>query len=146
MTVKFSGIAPTRKMLQKIEKHISSPGPLEKIADEGIEIIREKTSKGLDYKHRKFEPYSKFYAQKKGSSLVNLKVTGKLLDKIRRKVMKVGHVKIYITAARAVIGAIHSQGIGKMPKREFFNINKSNIAKLAKKYYDDPLMIIMKRK
>jgi len=146
MTVKLSGIAPTRKMLQDIERFISSTKPMKEITDDAIDIIKDKTESGLDYMHRRFEPYSSAYAKKKGRSKVNLRVTGQMLGSIVRKIINAYHGRIFIRGRRAVVGAVHNKGTRKMPQREFMNLSKSAIAKLAKKHYDDKLMKIMGRR
>ena len=146
MSVKVSGVVPVRKMLNDLEKFLASPKPMENITEGAIEIIKDKTAKGLNYAHRKFEPYSKTYAKKKGGSKVNLMVTGKMLGDITNKVINPHHGMIFVKGDSAVIAAVHNQGIGKMPQREFFEINKSNRAELTKKHYDDPIMKILKRR
>ena len=112
MTVKISGIVQTRQLLNNVEKFLESHKPMEDITDEAIEIIRDKTESGVDYMGRRFRKYSQAYAKKKGS-FVNLKVTGKMLSDIVRKIINAHHGKIFIRGAMAVIGAVHSQGTRK---------------------------------
>ena len=146
MTVKATGIIATRRVLTNIEKFLASPKPIKAYCEGAIEIIQDKTEKGVDYKHRKFESYSQAYAKRKGSSFVNLEVTGRMLSSIIFKVLNPGHAKIFISGGRAIVGGVHSQGTRKMPQREFMNISDSTDKKLGKKHFDDPMIKIIGRK
>ena len=144
MTVEVSGLIPTKKMLQEISEFLESKKPMEGMVEDGKELVLEKTAKGFDYKHRKFHPYSPAYAKRKKSKTVNLRVTGDMLNSLRTEVFSHEHGQIKITN-KEIIAYIHHTGTGKMPQREFMNINKSNITKLQKKHFDDPIMKILGR-
>ncbi|HDR68000.1 MAG TPA: hypothetical protein ENN61_02995 [Bacteroidaceae bacterium] len=118
--------------------------PMEGMVEDGKELVLEKTAKGYDYKHRKFTPYSKRYAKRKGSKLVNMRLSGDMLESIITEVISHDHGRIKVTN-KEVIANVHNTGTGKQPQREFMNINKSNLAKLQKKHLDDPIMKILGR-
>ena len=161
MTVKITGAVPTAKMLEKIKDHITSTKPIEGIVKEGQEEIKAKTKKFRDYKNRRFEEYSEAYAKKKGVGRANvdLDLSGEMLRSMDGKVKSPHKGLIFIPneghpharLRKDMLADIHNAGriAGKkgrfMPKREFFNLNKTFIKKMKKKYFDDPILRIIRR-
>lgn len=154
MTVKIKGFRTTRKMLKDVELFLKSKEPMKNITEAVVEVIQDKTAKAKDYKNIGFEPYSPAYAKKKKTTHVDLRLSGTMLDSMKTKVISANHGRVFIkpagypkTKAKAdMIANIHTTGTGKQPQREFMNISKSALAKINRKYYDNPIMKILKRR
>ncbi len=101
LSMKTTGIDAVRKKFQELHKFLESQEPMQKTVDEVKETILEKTLRGLDYSGRRFEPYSKEYAdrrRKKGlSTKPNLRVTGEMLDSIKAEVISPTQGKVSVT-------------------------------------------------
>jgi phage gpG-like protein len=120
----------------------------DKIGGIAVDLVQKRTASGRDIKDQSFKPYSKAYAEKKGSHFVNLTVSGKMLDSIRKQSFR-NKVRIYFlkrTRAGAKVSnydlaRIHQFGAragrkhnAKIPQREFMGLSKSDLIKLAAKF------------
>lgn len=154
MAIEVRGIRENGLLFRAIEDFLTSRKPMEKIVKAIADTIDDRTSKGKDYLNRKFEPYSEAYKKRKGSSQVDLRLSGKMLDAMKTKVISAKEGKVYIearsyggkTKAKTdMIAQIHTTGTGKQPRREFMNISKSMERKIIKEHYDDPLLVFARR-
>jgi len=142
-SIKVTGIQEAIEQFKDIREFLKSTKPMEGIVQDIKETILEKTSQGHDYMNRRFKPYSKAYAKRKGKTRVDLRDTGDMLDSIRTEVISPKHGRVMVTNKR-LIAQFHNTGTRKMAQREFMNLSKSAKAKLVKKHYDDPLLELAK--
>ena len=146
MSVEIKGIDEAIAPFKNIEAFLSSKKPMQGFCDGARERILDKTARAQDYRSRKFKPYSKAYAKKKGSKHVNLRVTGRMLDAIKSLAISPEHGKVWVQPRSHgklnadMLAQIHSTGTGKQPQREFMNISAAGIGELVKKHYNDPIM------
>jgi hypothetical protein len=148
-TINISGLDAVRKRFKAVNDFFNSKVPVQSIVSEIKEGILTKTAQGHDYMGRNFKPYSKAYAKKKGSSRVDLRVTGEMMDTVDTEVTDPRHGRVFIRGDRALIAQFHNKGgprPGRPPQREFFNVSKSAIQNLAKKHIDDPIMKLLGRR
>jgi len=96
-----------------------------------LDIIRTKTSKGIDFRDRPFLPYSQGYLKKLNkegkSTKVDLFYSGRMLGALTpsgRTIKKTGTNKISVNFSNAQMRqrAVFNQVLGKN-KREFFGFN-----------------------
>ena len=156
MSVKIMGIDTVRRELAELESLLASPKPIAGFVEDAKTEILVKTALGKDFKNRSFESYSTGYAKrKKGMTATgrpNLKVTGTMLGAITTRVESPTHAVIDVApdaegggANAQMLAQIHNTGTGKQPTREFMNLNNSQVAKLKKKHWDDPILAIVRR-
>jgi len=144
--ISVSGITETLRKLREVENLLNSPEPMSHIVADVREAILDKTSRGLDYMGRRFTPYSKAYARRKGSKNVDLRASGEMMDSIKATVVSPQRGEVVVTSAgRQVIANIHNTGTGKQPRREFMNMSNSAVRALVKKHIDDKVLEIAKR-
>ena len=125
------------KAIEKRFKRLEKKFP--KLIDKGIlqggfqllDIIRTKTQKGIDFRDRKFAPYSDSYLKKlerEGKRTnVDLFDTGRMLGALTpspRSVKKSGKNKITVgfSNSQMIQRALFNQVLNE-PKREFFGFN-----------------------
>ena len=131
-TFTMKGLKELQAKFRKLENLIQrgSKSVFTKAGDKAIEIIRIRTAKGKDRKGSRFQSYSSAYAKKKGSSHVDLDLSGQMLKAINKKAFTKG-VKIFIEATghdgklnSYNLAVVHitgaNTGRAKMPKRDFF--------------------------
>jgi hypothetical protein len=133
-----ANIKTNAKHLQKKYKKLEQKLP--RLIDKGLlqagfhllDIIRTKTSKGIDYKGVPFAPYSEGYLkqlQREGKSTkVDLFYTGRMLGALTpsgRTIKKTGKNKISVNFSNAQMRkrALFNQVLNE-PKREFFGFNQ----------------------
>ena len=133
-----SNIKTNAKHIQKRYKRLQSKLP--RLIDKGLlqagfhllEIIRTKTSKGLDYKGVPFAPYSEGYLkqlQREGKkTTVDLFYSGRMLGSLTpggRTIRKTGRNKVSVNFSNAQMRkrALFNQVLNE-PKREFFGFNQ----------------------
>ena len=133
-----ANIKTNAKHLQKKYKRLEQKLP--RLIDKGLlqagfhllDIIRTKTSKGIDYKGVPFAPYSEGYLkqlQREGKSTkVDLFYTGRMLGALNpsgRTLRKTGKNKISVNFSNAQMRkrALFNQVLNE-PKREFFGFNQ----------------------
>lgn len=151
--VKITGAKEAIQMFKNVESFLKSRKPMENIVKEVKETIEKKTESGKDYMGKKFKPYSAKYAKRKGSTKVDLKLSGKMIGALDTQVINPSHGKVFISskgyartrAKTDMLAQIHTTGTGKQPQREFMNLAPSAQQKIIKKYYDDEIMKILGR-
>ena len=133
-----ANIKTNAKHIQKTYKRLQSKLP--RLIDKGLlqagfhllEIIRTKTSKGLDYKGVPFAPYSEGYLkqlQREGKkTTVDLFYSGRMLGSLTpggRTIRKTGRNKVSVNFSNAQMRkrALFNQVLNE-PKREFFGFNQ----------------------
>lgn len=156
MSVKITGVAEVKRQFAGIEAFLASTKPMEGIVADIKDIILIKTSSGIDYMGRGFKPYSKAYAKKKmgmtATSRPNLKLSGTMLGALKTEVKDPRHGAVFVAPVGEpggginadMLAQIHTTGTGKQPTREFMNLAPSAVKKLTKKYYDDPILELVK--
>lgn len=130
--------------LKKFYKNVSddSDTAVVKIAAAISTHIKERTLLGKDVKGKAFARYSKKtleYKAKRGgrffSGKVNLNDKGKMFSAIQYKRVAHNAAIVGITREEEQIKALaHMRGSGKLPKREFFGLNKEEKNKFIKDY------------
>tara|TARA_R110000796_G_scaffold157219_1_gene273924 strand:+ start:2897 stop:3376 length:480 start_codon:yes stop_codon:yes gene_type:complete len=106
-----------------------------------LDIIRTKTKKGIDFRDRKFAPYSQGYLKQLNregkSTAVDLFYTGRMLGSLtpNSTVKSVGKHRVSLAFSRAEERkkALFNQVLGN-PKREFFGFNKSTENIISKQF------------
>ena len=133
-----ANIKTNSKELQKKYKRLEKKLP--RLIDKGLlqagfhllDIIRTKTSKGIDYKGVPFAPYSEGYLkqlQREGKkTTVDLFYSGRMLGALNpsgRTLRKTGKNKISVNFSNAQMRkrALFNQVLNE-PKREFFGFNQ----------------------
>jgi len=133
-----ANIKTNAKHLQKKYKRLEQKLP--RLIDKGLlqagfhllDIIRTKTSKGIDYKGVPFAPYSEGYLkqlQREGKkTTVDLFYSGRMLGALNpsgRTLRKTGKNKISVNFSNAQMRkrALFNQVLNE-PKREFFGFNQ----------------------
>ena len=133
-----ANIKTNSKHIQKRYKRLQSKFP--RLIEKGLlqagfhllEIIRTKTSKGLDYKGVPFAPYSEGYLkqlQREGKkTTVDLFYSGRMLGSLTpggRTIRKTGRNKVSVNFSNAQMRkrALFNQVLNE-PKREFFGFNQ----------------------
>lgn len=127
------------------------------IFDIAVKGIVDRTQRGMDIAGVKFKPYSEQYAAKKRemgmSSTVNLVLSGKMISQYGFEYEVLGgdgkiYIRIFVpnkhhsgynkqTVSHWTLASVHNFGMlsgrpphFKMPKREFFGLDKKIIAEL----------------
>ena len=153
----IKGSERARKALSQLKK-FGNRKLMGDLGDKAIEIIIKRTvGKGIDVKHRPFTPYSKGYKKKRGQ-MVNLRLSGQMLNAMSRQVLDGHTVRIYIEDSSRkgqsidnnFLAWVHNDGgrSGKgkgfnMPKREFFWIeNKRELIKIERLIVEHIMKII----
>ena len=133
-----ANIKTNAKHLQKKYKKLEQKLP--RLIDKGLlqagfhllDIIRTKTSKGIDYKGVPFAPYSEGYLkqlQREGKkTTVDLFYSGRMLGALNpsgRTIKKTGNNKVSVNFSNAQMRkrALFNQVLNE-PKREFFGFNQ----------------------
>ena len=136
------------KAIEKRFKRLEKKFP--KLIDKGIlqggfqllDIIRTKTQKGIDFRDRKFAPYSDSYLEKlqrEGKRTnVDLFDTGRMLGALTpspRSVKKSGKNKITVgfSNSQMIQRALFNQVLNE-PKREFFGFNDRTEKIISKQF------------
>ena len=143
-----ANIKTNAKHLQKKYKRLEQKLP--RLIDKGLlqagfhllDIIRTKTSKGIDYKGVPFAPYSEGYLkqlQREGKSTkVDLFYTGRMLGALTpsgRTIKKTGRGKVSVGFSNAQMRqrALFNQVLNE-PKREFFGFNNRTEKIISKQF------------
>tara|TARA_R100000329_G_scaffold78323_1_gene67201 strand:- start:99 stop:578 length:480 start_codon:yes stop_codon:yes gene_type:complete len=136
------------KAIEKRFRRLEQKFP--KIIDKGIlqggfqllDIIRTKTQKGIDFRDRKFQPYSDGYLkqlQREGKPIkVDLFYSGRMLSALTpspRTVKKTGKNKITLGFSNSEMAqrALFNQVLNE-PKREFFGFNDRTEKIISKQF------------
>ena len=119
-----------KKMQKKVQEKVKSA--LFRVAQIGINIILDRTERGVGYKGGQFRPYSEKYAAfraEKGRGLKpNLNFTGQMLGSITSKANS-KQAEIFFRGATASAKASKNN-----KSRPFFGFNRAEKKKLAKKF------------
>lgn len=113
-----------------------------RIGFQAIDIISQRTLKGKDYKGGLFKAYTasyKLWKQKRGGEFfsgVNLHNSGNMFASLKAKSTNKNTTLFFSKTLEAKKAAIHHNGSGKMPKREFFNLSNKE---------QDDLMDLMRK-
>ena len=108
-----------------------------------VQIIKELTKKGKSFRRTKFPKYSDGYAEFKrkfvGTSVVNLMVSGDMLNSLtpdHRSVKKTGRNKVTVAFSNSEMRerAFRIQTGDGQPKREFFGFDKTTEKKISKEF------------
>lgn len=155
-SIQIVGVPEVLNGLGQLNKFFKSTKPMELLTEDVKERIVELTGRSLDYKGRRFAAYSKKYAkwkkEKTGSSKVNLRLSGTMLNALSTEVESPKKGRVFVASTpepSGRIGAdwlaeIHSQGTGPQKQREFMNITKNALKVFIKKRFDDPILNIIK--
>ena len=101
-----------------------------RIGFQAIDIISQRTLKGKDYKGGLFSAYKpeyKLWKAKIGGEFFsgnpNLHKSGNMFASLKAKSTNRNTTLFFSKTLEAKKAAIHHKGLGKMPKREFFNLS-----------------------
>lgn len=150
---RVTGAKETIAMFRDVEKFLKSKKPMGKICEAVKGRIEKRTASGKDFSGRKFALYSESYRKRKGTSSVDLRLSGKMLGSLETKVLNPSHGRVFVkprsyprTRAKTdMLANIHTTGTGKQPQREFMNITPTGLKGIVKEHYDDPIMKILGR-
>jgi len=136
--MKLSITSNANKMSMQIKKHGQEvSGSIRKAlsitAQSGINIIQERTSKGMGYKDGKFKPYTEEYAAyrvKKGrGTLPNLEFERQMMSSITSKADSEKAVIFFRGAENSRKAAMNEK------KRPFFGFSRQEERKLSKIFF-----------
>jgi len=150
MSITVNINAPKR-MIKDVQDFYKSPKWMGNVTGEIKKRIVKNTSQGKDANSKKFRPYSKAYAKKKGHG-VDLNDTGAMMDAVSNKVVNSTTGVVFVKAVmgkggvnRNILATYHNFGQGKNPVREFMNIPASFLNKIVKLLVDDPVQKIINK-
>lgn len=152
-TITIQGVNGAIACLEEVQALINSPKPMEGVLSDVHARILALTAAGKNYMSRNFNPYSKAYAKKKGTSKPDLRVSGTMLDSIKTKVVSPDHGQVYVEPNAEPSGKInadlldqiHNTGTGRQPEREFMNISEAQLRQSVKRHYDDKVLEIVRQ-
>lgn len=127
-----------QKKLDRVAKVAEAKKLWGLIGFQAIDIITQRTLKGKDFRGRPFSKYSeKYEARKKARggqffSGVNLHDKGHMFASMKPKATARNVTLFFSKTQEAKKAAVHHQGQGKMPKREFFDLSKMERKRLGK--------------
>lgn len=137
--------------LDRFSKKITARDVLEQLAVMVKNVIRVRTASGKDVEGKPFAKYNKAYAKQHGKTLVDLTLTGKLMNSMTQKVISNNTAKVFFinTAYKSGINTVklagihNEEGAGRSKVvRRFFGLADTDLDKLLKEYQSD----IMKAK
>ena len=127
-----------------------------RIGYQAKDIIIERTKEGKDYQGRLFKGYSKIpgffkignktrllkfgykeYKRIKGNTKVNLQDSNQMMSSMAVKFTGRGATLFFRNTDEAKKAMAHNEGIGRMPKREFFNLSGAEQNKLFDLFRDE---------
>ncbi len=116
------------------------PQELYQVAMEARYEIWRRTKSGVDYLGYQFAPYSELYAEMrkelgKTTDIVNLEFTNRMLNSMQIATRPTESYIYFADANRRKVAYNHNYGIGKLPKREFFNISGKDTEKLSRSLF-----------
>jgi phage gpG-like protein len=132
------------KGLEEFEAKLNAVGKVSaskklwgQIGFQAIDIISQRTLKGKDYKGAAFTRYEndyKLWKQKRGGAFFsgspNLHDSGNMFSSLSAKSTDKNTTLFFSKAEEAKKAAAHHKGLGKMPKREFFDLSKKEQSSL----------------
>jgi len=95
---------------------------LEQAGENLKEVIIRRTSAGLDYKRKRFQPYSEAYSNLKNKTRVDLQDTNRMLQNISSRIVNRKRASVYFRSQLEAEKAMyHQTGAGNLPVRRFFD-------------------------
>jgi len=152
-TITIQGVNGAIACLDEVQALLNSPKPMEGVLSDVHARILERTAAGKDFMSRNFNPYSKAYAKKKGTSKPDLRVSGTMLDSIKTKVVTPDHGQVLVEPNAEpggkinadLLAQIHNTGTGRQPERHFMDISETQLRQSVKRHYDDKILEIVRR-
>ncbi len=126
-----------QKKLEGIGKAAEAKKLWTAIGFQAIDIIIQRTLKGKDYRGRPFTAYSKKYEARKKArggeffSGVNLHDKGFMFGSLKPKATPRNVTLFFSKTSEAKKATIHKEGLGPMPRREFFDLSPMERQKLG---------------
>ena len=145
MGINISGIEETKAQMRAVINHLESLRPMQKICEDVKERVLKRTAASRDYRNMKFAPYSAKYAKRKRSTKVDLRLTGEMLNSMKARAINPRRGVVELTT-KELIANIHTQGIGKQPQRDFFDITPTALQEFVTKHHDNKIMEILGRR
>ena len=134
MGIKATGFNNARSKLKSIKTLPDDKKMLGKLGEIAITAIEDRTARGVSVKGRRFKKYSQGYAKhrsRKGrGSEVNLSFEGRMLSNMTSKIKGNAAVITLPNDLQDTKARVHHTGEGRMPRREFFSLNKKELKKL----------------
>ena len=155
--IQVTGIPEVLRGLEQLDKFMQSTKPMELLTGDVKERIVDLTARSLDYRGRRFAPYSTAYAKlkrrKTGSAKVNLRLSGTMMNAVSTSVSNPKKGRVFVRGdsepggriSAEWLAEIHSQGTGPQKQREFLNVTKNALAEFVKKRFDDPILNIIRK-
>ena len=146
MPLEVTGIKATTKTISKVQKTTNDLPKTIFNYDFKTGIIK-RTQKGLDMQMKAFTGYSAAYKKQKMkrkyksyNGVVNMTLDFNMLASIARKKI-VGGVRYYFNNKKEEDKAVaHQKGLGNLPKRKFFGIDKRQ-KKTAMKFINKKIRV-----
>ena len=126
VTIKFNAVSSLKKSLNKKRKDLSKlDNDIKLIAKNTVKNIKANTKKGVDVHGRRFTAYTQSYKKQKGSSKVDLWLSGDMQKSLRVKKLRKNSYEVSFRGSLSNVKATaHNNGTKKLPKREFFGVSK----------------------
>jgi hypothetical protein len=108
-----------------------------------VDRIIERTQDGIDRGQRRFKPYSKEYAERKGVGVndVDLTLFGDMLGSIEARFLRGQKAELYIDGTKNNLKAYNhmtpKDDKNKLPQREFFGLTKAQMREIAYEIEDE---------
>ena len=100
------------------------------------EVIIRRTSSGLDFRRKRFKPYSEAYSNLKNKTRVDLQDTNQMLQSIDSRIVSRRKAQVYFRSNHEAEKAMyHQTGAGKLPVRRFFGFDKK-LERVIQKNFD----------
>lgn len=114
---------------KKWQEHIKVEKQLPLVANEIISDIVLRTQSGRDVNNKAFKKYSEDYANKKGSTKVNLTASNDMLNSITWTTLKGNKkgIKLYFSSTNQ-----HNKAKGNQKTRKFFGLSTQQRKQLIK--------------
>lgn len=92
------------------------------------DLMIERTLKGKDIRGNAFAPYSKEYAKEKGSTEVDMTLTGDMLGEMSNTAKRDGTVKVQINGSTNKLKSFNHNVGDTLKQREFFGVKVTDPA------------------
>jgi phage gpG-like protein len=148
LRIDYKQISQVANNLRSLGRDISSESILNAIALKVKDNIILRTQAGKDFSYVPFKAYNKRYAAEHKKTIVNLTLSGKMMNSITQKMINNNTIRLFFaTKEEREKATFHNiSGAGKNRKiREFFGVNE-NDEKLALKEYQAAIEKITKER
>jgi phage gpG-like protein len=141
---KHSQVSMTLNLKEMFKQTVASQSLREKIGQDIIKTILERTSKGFGVteggNQYKFDKYSKKYKELKGQSNVDLELIGEMLSDIT--ILDDGNDYLEVGILGPTVPRAHGhmtgqEGKGPLPQRRFLDLTKREMDSIVSKYKSD---------